>query len=546
MIVLEGLKQYSEFAAKHGPRRRYQKPFFAPEEVSSPPPRTSSPPLSSQVPYVNENIQKQPQYSEPVAPIIEPKIEYFEDVNKPSLKGNEIEKKLRNDSKEKKVPSSRTARAISFGGLGINLVAGALGELTKRTVGISESKNSGSFPGLILSEANALKIVDTLCRVRGAALKLGQMMSIQDSDYLSPELQAIFERVRQSADYMPVEQMNSVMEDQLGKDWKDKFDNFENIPFAAASIGQVHKASTRNGEEIAVKIQYPGVAESIGSDIKNVLMLLKYANVFPDGLFLDHIMSYAKKELSWEVDYVREAKCSSRYLELVKQYCDPKDNFYVPKVFPELSSSRVLTNELVSGIPIDKLDDYRETSRQDIKNSILERLLKLFFIELFQFNYMQTDPNWSNFLYDYENDRLSLIDFGSSREYSKDFVSKYYSVLKAAVDNDSEAILKTSLDIGFLSGYEAEAFKKAHVESVSIIGESIRTPGVFDFGSQSVSKRIQDLIPIMLKHRLQPPPEEIYSLHRKLSGLFLLCSKMGAQVRCRKIFEEATRDFKPL
>jgi len=436
-------------------------------------------------------------------------------------------------------------RAVSFGGLALNLGVGAIGEFTKRMVGVSDNKNAG-IPGILLSEANALKIVDTLCRVRGAALKLGQMMSIQDNDILGPEMQAIFERVRQSADYMPVSQMNAVMQQQLGDDWASKFESFNKVPFAAASIGQVHQGVTKNGEKVAVKIQYPGVAESIESDIKNVLMILKYANVFPDGFFIDHIMAYAKKELSWEVDYIREADCSTRYRQLVQQICDPADKLYVPKVFPELSTNRVITNELVDGIPIDKLNDYRETARQDVKNSILERLLKLFFMELFQFHYMQTDPNWSNFLYDYTSDTLSLIDFGSARPYSKEFVSQYYRVFKAAIDNDKEAILKTSLEIGFLSGYAAESFKKAHIESVSIIGEAIKAEGKFDFGQQSVTKRIQALIPAMLEHRLQPPPEEIYSLHRKLSGLFLLCTKMNVQVRCQHIFNLATKDYKPL
>lgn len=446
------------------------------------------------------------------------------------------------NAKESKIPSNRTARVLSFGGLALSLGVGAIEEFTKRVVGASPSKKDNSILGssLFLSEANAHKIVDTLCRVRGAALKLGQMLSIQDSEVLGPEIQAIFERVRQSADYMPVSQMCQVMEQELGSEWKSLFKSFDEKPFAAASIGQVHHAHLPTGEEVAVKIQYPGVAESIESDIKNVLMILKYANIFPEGLFIDHIMAYAKKELSWEVDYVREAACATKYRGLIEEHSNPKDHFYVPQVFEQYSSKRVITSELIKGVSIDKLDNYLETSNQEVKNSILQRLLKLFFQELFVFNYMQTDPNWSNFFYDCETDTISLIDFGSSRPYPREFVNQYFSIIQAAIENDREKVLSKSQEIGFLSGYESEAFKVAHVDSVMLIGESIRHRGKFNFGKQTLTKEIHNLLPVMLEHRLKPPPEEIYSLHRKLSGLFLLFTKLNAQIDCRSAFEETT------
>ncbi|XP_075439802.1 atypical kinase COQ8A, mitochondrial-like [Ascaphus truei] len=109
-----------------------------------------------------------------------------------------------------------------------------------------------------LSEANAERIVRTLCKVRGAALKLGQMLSIQDDAFINPQLQKVFERVRQSADFMPIKQMMKTLNGDLGPNWREKLDFFEERPFAAASIGQVHLARLKDGREVAMKIQVGG------------------------------------------------------------------------------------------------------------------------------------------------------------------------------------------------------------------------------------------------------------------------------------------------
>ena len=432
----------------------------------------------------------------------------------------------------------------SFGGLAFGLGFGAIEEITKRTLGFSSEKSSsqsilGSNP--ILTEANANRIVDTLCRVRGAALKLGQMMSIQDNTFISPELQQIFERVRQSADFMPVKQMKKVMRQELGEDWINKFDTFDEKPFAAASIGQVHKARLATGQEVAVKIQYPGVADGIESDIKNILSILKMGNILPEGLFVENVMRYARKELAWECDYLREADCQRYYTKLLDS-AEETEGFYVPIVYDELCTQRVFTSELISGIPVDRLEKMSSVS-QEIKNNVAKRLLRLCLREVFEFRFIQSDPNWSNFFYDIERDVISLLDFGSSREYSKEFVNNYMDVIRAAADQDRERVVQSSKKIGFLTGYETQAFERAHTNAIMILGEAFAYDGVFDFGDQKTTKRIHELMPTLLKYRLTPPPEEVYSLHRKISGVFLLCTKLKAKINCKDMFEKIYANY---
>lgn len=190
-------------------------------------------------------------------------------------------------AKQRKVPSSRIGRIASFGTLFAGLGIGTVNELTKGALGLGGSK---TMKEALFSDDNAERIVDTLCKVRGAALKIGQILSIQDSNVVSPQIIKAFDRVRQAADYMPDWQVEKVMVQELGTDWRVKLNHFEQKPFAAASIGQVHRGIMLNGMEVAIKIQYPGVAKSIESDIDNLVGMLKVWDVFPAGIFIDNVM----------------------------------------------------------------------------------------------------------------------------------------------------------------------------------------------------------------------------------------------------------------
>uniref|UniRef100_A0A914VHS4 ABC1 atypical kinase-like domain-containing protein n=1 Tax=Plectus sambesii TaxID=2011161 RepID=A0A914VHS4_9BILA len=451
-------------------------------------------------------------------------------------------------SNERAVPSSRIARAASFGSLAFGLGAGAVAEFTRRTfdfTGLTKSSDTVmetvmGKSNVFLTPANVERIVQTLCKVRGAALKLGQMLSIQDSTLINPALLEILERVRYSADFMPLRQVQKVLRQEFGDDWRDKVAEFDEKPFAAASIGQVHRAVLHDGREVAVKIQYPGVADGIDSDIDNLVSVLSFGGLFPKGMFLEQFVKVTRAELKLECDYEREARAMQQFRQLI---LDDK-HYYVPQVIPELTSKRVLTAELISGVPVDKCTDQPQAVRDYIATKFIELCLK----EIFQWRFMQTDPNWSNFFFGRHPTtgewRLVLLDFGAARSFSKKFVDQYMNIIKAAYDKDEQKMLEYSRNIGFLTGYESKVMERAHCDAILIMGETLASDAPYDFSQQNVTKRIHHLIPVMLEHRLTPPPEEIYSLHRKLSGSYLLATKLKANVACGPLFSEIHANYK--
>jgi len=249
---------------------------------------------------------------------------------------------------------------------------------------------------------------------------------------------------------------------------------------------------------------------------------------------VDEILKVAQEELTLECDYLLEAENQRRFRALVAADPALAPHVVVPDVVGDLSSRLVLTSEWVDGDAIDKV----AAAPLEVRNHVARLVLLVTVRELFSWRFMQTDPNWSNFLYDASTGKLALLDFGASRPYGKAFVDKYFRLVWSAASRDTAELMRVSHELGFLTGDESRQMLAAHEQAGLVVGEPFVHPGPFDFHASSMTRRIAQHGETFMRHRLSPPPREAYSLHRKLAGAFLLCIKLRAVIPCRDILEE--------
>jgi len=428
----------------------------------------------------------------------------------------------RKKRRQTRVPTGRMERLARMGWMASEFAVGGLAEGAKRLVTSASVDPAAAF----LSGPRAQKLARRLSQLRGAAMKLGQLLSLEGDDLLPPEFAEALAVLRASADTMPATQVRRVLGHAYGKGWEGRFREFDFEPMAAASIGQVHEAVSADGRELALKIQYPGVARSIDSDLDNLAGLLRMARVLPVEVDISEILAEAKRQLQQEADYQCEAESLCRYRELVAD----EPSLFIPRVYDDLTTRRVLAMERMRGRPIDDLRSPEYP--QELRDAVGEQLQSLLFRELFEFRFMQTDPNFANYLFNPDSGCLVLLDFGSTREFPAEFVEHYRCTSRAMIAGDREEVCRAATAIGYLSGQEPEARQRALAELLILAGEPLRHQGAYDFGDSRLATRARDAgFELVFREGFMraPPPETIF-LHRKLAGTFFLCGHIRARV----------------
>ena len=427
-----------------------------------------------------------------------------------------------------RVPEGRGERIARLAGLLAALAGESALEAVKRIAGAGERGSS-----VFLPRAGALRLADTLADLRGAAMKLGQLLSLQGDDLLSPALRETLASLQSHAHFMPEAQVRQVLAHELGRDWKSRFGEFDFEPLAAASIGQVHAAHSRDGRDLALKLQYPGVERSIDGDVDNLALLLRALRLIPAGLDLDAVLPELKEELRREADYAREARSQEQYRAFVG--ADP--GVLVPRVHADLSTRRVLASDRVRALPIEDLRSPEHPQR--LRDAVGEKLLRLVFRELFEFRFVQTDPNFGNYLYEPKGERVALLDFGAVRSFSRHFTDRYRDLIAATISADRADLEELGTELGLLRGDESEEARAAFAHLCARVAEPLARPGPYDFAASHLAREVRDLgLDAYTKRGLHAPPTELIFLHRKLGGSYLLLAHIGARVDCARVFRE--------
>jgi len=348
------------------------------------------------------------------------------------------------------------------------------------------------------------RIAGTLGRLKGGAMKIGQMLSVQ-SEFLPAELADALAVLQNSAPPIEFASIQAQIEKGPGL---AAFSTIDPEPYRAASIGQVHRATLRDGRPVIVKVQYPDIARIVKTDLENLRFLFRGILTMISAVDFDSVWHEIKARLEEELDYETEIRNAQRFADLYRDHPD----VYVPEVFPELSSREVLTMEFVPGHSLE------ETIADESDRSRRGRLLFEFLFEgIFQKHTIHADPHPGNFSF---KDKLVVYDYGCIKELKPDFVTEYRGLLRAALEKDMEGIESQLTRIGIRM--QSGPVPPAMIASFADLFHKHIKPGVFRLGDDAdFMEHVLKLKNQFIKETLSIQfPADLIFLQRALTGHF--------------------------
>jgi predicted unusual protein kinase regulating ubiquinone biosynthesis (AarF/ABC1/UbiB family) len=426
------------------------------------------------------------------------------------------------------VPEGRARRFLhigrAVGEMAASAAAQGLGQLAR-----------GQRPDLaqlMLSADNARRLAQRLSTMRGAVMKVGQLMSMDGHGVLPPHFAALLGGLRDQAHGMPATQLADVLEREYGADWHQRFRRFSFTPVAAASIGQVHRAETHDGQVLALKIQYPGVRQSIASDMANLGLLARTPGLVPPGLDVAALLARAGEQLARETDYRAEARAATAYRAQLGD--DPV--LTVPAVLEAHCTDHIIATEFAPGLPVDRLA--QDGAPQAQRDHVAAALCRLAVHEFFYMRLVQTDPNFGNYLFDAASGRIALIDFGATEAVTPERVEQLRALGRALRNDDRALLTAASHAAGFTAAGDPPPQTQGVIAMMQMAGEPLRQAGAYDFGASDLFARgfAQGQAQFFGEGYARTPPPDLMVLQRKFVGTFMLCARLRARVDLGEVF----------
>jgi predicted unusual protein kinase regulating ubiquinone biosynthesis (AarF/ABC1/UbiB family) len=445
------------------------------------------------------------------------------DIDEPDFGRDELQRLL-HDIGEKPLPMGRFHRAWTLGTLPAKLTA-AYGTWFLRSL-----FTAGDAKQKLKNEAHlraGLKLVGSMGYLRGAIAKMGQALACYP-DIVPRQMVEMLEALHFEAPPMHYALVREHIRNELGGDPEELFLEFEGEAFAAASLGQVHRARLKTGEEVAVKVQYPNIARTIQADLANLRLLAKPMRLSVEWPFVMDLIEDVESTLVLETDYVHEAEMTER----VRQVLSDMDDVVVPRVHKELSSSRVLTLDFIPGI---HLTEFRKSNpSQEERDARCEQILGAMY-RLWAERLLSSDPNPGNFLL-LDDGRLGLIDFGAVREMNDD----EWEVMLLGVQGErlgGEALDRALIASTLITEKEAKDEKRMQLlrDFSDWMSEPVKASGAFDFSDEEHFRRGFQLVKEMTLRRYNRIMPVFVWMDRMMFGLRGHFYSLGARVRYRMI-----------
>ena len=426
------------------------------------------------------------------------------------------------------IPTKKLSRLLGIGGMTVGIAGNIFFSASKKFLN-GEKPN---LKDLLITQGNLLRFTKQLLEMRGAALKVGQLLSLESGDFLPSEMSEILANLRNHAHAMPATQLKQVLVSSWGYDYMKHFEFFQETPLAAASIGQVHKCMNKNGGVLAIKVQYPGVKESIDSDMDALGFILDKSGLIPPSIDFPELIKAGREQLHRETDYEQEA----RHLDMFFKLMAGDKCFEVPRINQEFTTDKTLAMEFKEGVTIDQI----VSANYNVKNKAVLNLIDLFFRELFEFNLIQSDPNYANFLFNEKNGKIILLDFGATIPVSSDTLAKFKALFNETLGQNKKSVENAMYQLGILDKGLPSHILNELTDIYWDSTEPIRKNKMFDFGNSNILERMQELSSEIIIHRkkIKIPPFDILSIQRKIGGIFLLARRFEAKINLNKIFEK--------
>jgi predicted unusual protein kinase regulating ubiquinone biosynthesis (AarF/ABC1/UbiB family) len=423
----------------------------------------------------------------------------------------------------------RARRAIKMGELASQVGSSYLWTSLRRPF---LSANEGERELLDAHVKNAGRIVESSTQLRGAFLKLIQMLSMRE-DILPAAALEILKTTRSSVPPMDFAAIAAQIRRELGKRPEQLFASFEPTAFAAASLGQVHRARLKSGEEVAVKVQYPGVEDTVEQDLKNIKLLLKTIQGIARDLMRQKIDTRAlyselQERLREELDYVNEA----RNLTMFGKLLGDDEEIIIPRVRPELCSRRVLTMTYIDGYQL--TDVLSPAADAELREWVARKYYKLVWRQILEFSLLHTDPHPGNYLVSY-HPRLGILDFGSVRRFPEPIRQAHLQFARALLAGDDRSLAGALVKLGYLDRTDDPG---PMVQIIHILFEPVIVDRVFNPLEYDSVGKATAVGEIAFKHKLYKSPAHNVFLLRALVGLEGIIRGLAIPANYCAIFRE--------